>query len=68
MAAAFQRDQRLPVFEHTRHHVLQGIRHGATLFADGHVVMVWIDRATGRPTALPDQATVVDDEEGATTP
>ena len=27
---------------------------GATLFADGHVVMVWIDRATGRPTALPD--------------
>ncbi|NYZ63923.1 acyl-CoA thioesterase [Luteimonas deserti] len=28
---------------------------GATLFADGHVVMVWIDRGTGRPTALPDQ-------------
>lgn len=27
---------------------------GATLYADGHVVMVWIDRASGRPTALPD--------------
>lgn len=26
----------------------------ATLYADGHVVMVWIDRASGRPTALPD--------------
>ncbi|GAB3727368.1 thioesterase family protein [Luteimonas pelagia] len=25
-----------------------------TLFADGHVVMVWIDRATGRPVPLPD--------------
>lgn len=28
---------------------------GATTFADGHVVMVWIDRGTGRPTALPDE-------------
>ena len=27
---------------------------GATLHADGHVVMVWIDRATGRPVALPE--------------
>lgn len=27
---------------------------GATLYADGQVVMVWIDRATGRPTALPE--------------
>lgn len=27
---------------------------GTTLHADGHVVMVWIDRRTGRPTALPD--------------
>lgn len=26
---------------------------GATLHADGHVVMVWIDRATGRPIPLP---------------
>ena len=26
---------------------------GATLYADGHVVMVWVDRASGRPTALP---------------
>ncbi len=26
---------------------------GATLHADGHVVMVWIDRANGRPIALP---------------
>jgi acyl-CoA thioester hydrolase len=25
-----------------------------TLYADGHVVMVWIDRATGRPVPLPD--------------
>lgn len=27
---------------------------GRVLHADGHVVMVWIDRGTGRPTALPD--------------
>ncbi|MGV8930497.1 MAG: acyl-CoA thioesterase [Luteimonas sp.] len=27
---------------------------GATLFADGHVVMVWIDRASGSPTPLPE--------------
>ena len=27
---------------------------GAVLYADGHVVMVWIDRRSGRPTALPD--------------
>ena len=26
---------------------------GATLHADGHVVMVWIDRRSGRPTPLP---------------
>jgi acyl-CoA thioester hydrolase len=26
---------------------------GAMLYADGHVVMVWIDRASGRPTPLP---------------
>ncbi|TWG88241.1 acyl-CoA thioester hydrolase [Luteimonas sp. J16] len=27
---------------------------GTVLYADGHVVMVWIDRASGRPTPLPD--------------
>ena len=27
---------------------------GATLYADGHVVMVWIDRRSGRPTPLPE--------------
>ena len=27
---------------------------GSIVYADGHVVMVWIDRASGRPTALPD--------------
>jgi len=27
---------------------------GATLHAEGHVVIVWIDRATGRPKALPE--------------
>ncbi|MGJ4730541.1 acyl-CoA thioesterase [Luteimonas sp. SDU101] len=27
---------------------------GTVLYADGHVVMVWIDRATGRPTPLPE--------------
>jgi acyl-CoA thioester hydrolase len=27
---------------------------GTILYADGHVVMVWIDRASGRPTPLPD--------------
>ena len=26
---------------------------GATLYADGHVVMVWTDRASGRPIPLP---------------
>ncbi|MFC5578551.1 acyl-CoA thioesterase [Lysobacter niabensis] len=26
---------------------------GATLYCDGHVVVVWIDRASGRPIALP---------------
>ena len=26
---------------------------GETLYADGHVVMVWVERASGRPTALP---------------
>ena len=25
-----------------------------TLYADGHVVMVWIDRGSGKPTALPE--------------
>ena len=29
-------------------------RDGATLYADGHVVMVWVERASGRPTPLPD--------------
>ena len=27
---------------------------GATLYADGHVVMVWIDKARGQAAALPD--------------
>ena len=27
---------------------------GTVLYADGHVVMVWIDRATARPTPLPE--------------
>ena len=27
---------------------------GAVLYADGHVVMVWINRASGRPTPLPE--------------
>jgi acyl-CoA thioester hydrolase len=26
---------------------------GTTLHADGHVVMVWVERASGRPTPLP---------------
>ena len=26
---------------------------GATLYADGHVVIVWVERASGRPTPLP---------------
>ena len=34
------------------HRIVSG--DGATLHADGHVVMVWIDRASGRPTPLPD--------------
>ena len=27
---------------------------GTTLYCDGHVVVVWIDRASGRPIALPE--------------
>ena len=27
---------------------------GTALYADGHVVMVWVDRASGRPIALPE--------------
>lgn len=27
---------------------------GTALYCDGHVVMVWIDRASGRPRPLPD--------------
>jgi acyl-CoA thioester hydrolase len=27
---------------------------GATLYCDGHVVVVWIDRASGRPIVLPE--------------
>ena len=27
---------------------------GTTQYADGHVVMVWVDRASGRPTPLPE--------------
>lgn len=27
---------------------------GAMLYADGHVVMVWVDRASGRPIPLPE--------------
>ncbi len=27
---------------------------GSLLHADGHVVMVWVDRESGRPVALPD--------------
>jgi acyl-CoA thioester hydrolase len=26
---------------------------GAALHADGHVVMVWVDRASGKPVPLP---------------
>jgi acyl-CoA thioester hydrolase len=33
------------------HRIVDG---DGTLYADGHVVMVWIDRATGRPVPLPD--------------
>ncbi len=31
----------------------EGRADDAALYADGHVVMVWIDRMSGRPTALP---------------
>lgn len=34
------------------HRIVSG--DGAMLYADGHVVMVWIDRATGRPVPLPE--------------
>jgi acyl-CoA thioester hydrolase len=34
------------------HRIVSG--DGATLYADGHVVMVWIDRASGRPVPLPE--------------
>ena len=35
------------------HRILGDGDGGTPLYADGHVVMVWIDRATGRPTPLP---------------
>lgn len=31
---------------------------GAVQYADGHVVMVWIDRASGRPIPLPEMVRV----------
>lgn len=34
------------------HHIAS--EDGTVLHADGHVVMVWIDRASGRPTPLPE--------------
>ena len=34
------------------HRIVSG--DGAQLYADGHVVMVWIDRASGRPVPLPE--------------
>lgn len=34
------------------HRIVSG--DGAVLYADGHVVMVWIDRASGRPVPLPE--------------
>jgi acyl-CoA thioester hydrolase len=34
------------------HHIVS--EDGATLYCDGHVVVVWIDRASGRPIALPE--------------
>lgn len=34
------------------HHIVS--EDGATLYCDGHVVAVWIDRASGRPIALPE--------------
>ena len=34
------------------HRIVSG--DGTTLYADGHVVMVWIDRAGGRPVPLPE--------------
>lgn len=40
------------------HRILRGADHeravDATLYADGHVVMVWIERISGRPTPLPE--------------
>ena len=31
-----------------------GSEDGSVLYADGHVVMVWVDRATGKPIPLPE--------------
>jgi len=37
---------------------------GAMLYADGHVVMVWIDRTSGRPVPLPDSVRAVEKGSG----
>lgn len=46
-------DDRVGTSSLTIGHRVTGGADGA-LHADGHVVLVWIDRRTGRPTALPD--------------
>ena len=35
-------------------HRIRGGRDDGPTYADGHVVLVWIDRASGRPAPLPD--------------
>jgi acyl-CoA thioester hydrolase len=34
-------------------HRIVDARDGSLLYCDGHVVMVWMDPATGKPVALP---------------
>lgn len=38
---------------------------GEALHADGHVVMVWVDRASGKPVALPEAVREIAGEKGS---
>ena len=38
---------------------------GKALHADGHVVMVWVDRASGKPVALPEAVREIAGEKGS---
>jgi acyl-CoA thioester hydrolase len=46
--------ERLGTSSMTIGHRILDAEHGDRLYGDGHVVMVWMDPATGKPVPLPD--------------